>query len=237
VRIMLAGPPKTGNVWVKHILIATYGLRRLPAEHEPQDNAESFRRFVEAGRFEDGTIFHQHFRYSDEICDIAESLPAHVVTVLRNPYDTFVSFYHYIQRFRERFIAADSSDARVIDKPIDAPEVLELLKGTFGYHLVLANEWLQSGRSIVVRYEELHADPSRAVKQLTDQIEPVDALRIRDAIDHTGADQMRKRNDMLARHIRAATIDDWKNHLTEPHLEIFRTHHAALVQGLGYPLA
>jgi hypothetical protein len=234
---MIAGPPKTGNVWVKHILIAAYNLRRLPEEHEPQDNVESFRRFVEMGWFEDGTIFHQHFRYSDELCDIAESLPAHVVTVLRNPYDTFVSFNHYIQRFRERFIAANSSDARVVDKPIDAPEALELLKGSFGYHLVLANEWLQSGRSIIVRYEELHTDPLLVVKRLTDQIEPVDAPRIRIAINQSQADLLRKRNDMLARHIRTATIDDWKNYLTEQHLEIFRTHHAGLVQGLGYSLA
>lgn len=231
---MLAGPPKTGNVWVKHMLLSIYGLKRLPKEAEPTETVESFRNFVDAGLFEEGSIFHQHFRYSAELCDLADAVPCHLVTVIRNPYDTFVSFYHYIQRFSDIFSAADTTDAKVIGKPIDDPDVLELLKGTFGYHLVLANEWVNSGRSNIVRYEALHADPQREIRQLTDKIEPVADARIAAAIRNTQADKMRKRNDFLAKHIRSASVDDWKNHLSEPHLEVFRTHHAGLVQGLGY---
>ena len=36
---------------------------------------------------------HQHRRYSERWVDAIEAMPAHPVTIVRNPYDLFVSYY------------------------------------------------------------------------------------------------------------------------------------------------
>lgn len=238
MRLVIAGPPKAGNVWVKHILAECYGLTILP-EGVPERDIMGFRRFIESGAFADGTIFHEHFRFSPEFRPVADSIGCHMVTIVRDPYDMFVSYYHYIQRFSESFVRAapDSPESRAIGKVIDSPEALLVLKRPFEWYLLQANQWMHSGDSAVVRYEELHDDPVGAVRSLTARIEPADDARIHQALAASTPSALRQKSQPLALHVRSAIVGDWQNHLTDVHLEIFRNYHAELVRGLGYPLA
>lgn len=233
MRIVLAGPPKTGNVWVERILATAYGLRSIDAPPLIQDGVEGIRQFVERGGFPDGTIFHQHFRHSDEFVALMDDLTASIVTVLRDPYDTFVSLYFYIQRFSENYPVKSPARA-VAGKPLDAPETLRFLERNFGHHLDMASQWLRSGRSVVVRYEDMHADPVGETKRLTDRIEPVDQATVERAVAAADSRSMKQENRTLKKHIRSATVGDWRNHLTEVHLDIFRRAHAERLAALGY---
>lgn len=47
MRIIVAGPPKTGNIWVKHILAEVYGLKNLTPH--PRADAGQLKRFVDQG--------------------------------------------------------------------------------------------------------------------------------------------------------------------------------------------
>ena len=97
MRILIAGPPKTGNVWLKCLLGSIYDLELLKKPEVPlRPDLNLFKEWVEQGGFRDGTIFHQHYRYSDEFCRAVEAVPAHLVTIIRNPYDAFVSGYFTI---------------------------------------------------------------------------------------------------------------------------------------------
>lgn len=198
MRVMIAGPPKTGNVWVKHILAECYDLA-IRHEGIPDHDMTAFRRFVESGDFADGSIFHDHFYYSPEFRPLADSIGCHIVTVIRDPYDMFVSYYHYIQRFSESFILAapNSPESRAVGKAIDSPEALLVLKSPFGWYLLQANQWMHSGDSAVVRYEELHDDPVGAVQSLTARIEPVDDARIHQALAASAPSAMRQKSQPL----------------------------------------
>ena len=44
----------------------------------------------------------------------------------------------------------------------------------------------------------------------------------------------RRQSKGMARQVRVATAGDWRNHLTEAHLAIFRRCHADLIRSLGY---
>lgn len=234
MRLLLAGPPKTGNVWLENILAHVYGLTILKPPDVPATRDSDFEEFCGSGRFIDGSIFHQHFAPTERFFEIAESVNCRLLTAIRNPYDTFVSLYFYIQNFREDFIKAGDPGVAIINRPIDDPVVMDFLMHGFRPNLERARAWLRAERSIIVRYEDLHVDPFGETKRITNMIRPVSDDPIRDAIEASDASVLRKQNAGLAKHIRKAAVGDWRNHLNDQHLAIFRETHGDLIKSLGY---
>jgi hypothetical protein len=236
VRIIIAGPPKAGNVWLKCILGQIYDLRQLSMQETPKrPQFALFKSWVEAGGFPDGTIFHQHYDYSPELVDLIDALPAHTVTIIRDPYDAFVSSYYNIQKHQEDGLRSGRRTDQIMGKPLDHPDVLAFLRGGgFRNNMVRARQWMESGRTHIVRYERLHSDPVAELRQVTDQIGPVPDERIERALDACSADNMRKAGGAKSGHVRAAKVGDSKEKLNEEHLAIFRERHADLIRTLGY---
>jgi hypothetical protein len=196
----------------------------------------AFRAWVEGGRFPDQSIFHQHYDYSEEFCDLAAAVPAVVTTIIRDPYDQFVSLYFFVQAqagSSKRAAKGRAADI-MVGKPIDHPDALAYLQHGFGNDLRKGDAWLQSGRSVVVRYEELHTDPQMALERATSRIAPVEPERIVQAIEACEASNLLRSRKGLSKRIRSASVGDWRNHLGEPHLAIFRSQHAEVIRRLGY---
>ncbi len=236
MRIIVASPAKTGNVWIKNLLAKTYDLtilRKVPAI-TPAALAEH----IEKGLFPANSIFHQHFRPVKRFFELADSVGAHLVTTIRHPYDVFISQYYYVQNFSELFVPGSQLHF-MIGKPIDHPEIIAYLQRTdrgFGDRILQAVNWLESGRSIVTRYEDLVADTPLELERISAQIKPVHAKKIGKAVDASRADKMRRKNRTLATHIRKGTSGDWRNHLTAAHLEAINSAHGQLIERLGYPV-
>jgi hypothetical protein len=236
MRILIAAPPKTGNMWLKCLLGSIYDLRWLKdVELPPRPEPELFEEWVERGGFRDGTIFHQHYRYSDEFCRAVEAVPAHLVTIVRDPYDAFVSTYFTIQQRAAEGKLGKSRSTALAGKPLDHPDTLAFLDNDgYGGNLRRAANWLHSGRAVVLRYEELLRDPMGTLTRATDQIAPVAPERIAHAVEECSAENMRQRGAGMAKHVRTATVGDSKKHLSEEHLAIFRELYADLIRGMGY---
>ncbi len=131
MRIVIAGPPKSGNVWLKCILANIYGLRVLgPKETPERPLLRLFQDWAAHGGFPDGTIFHQHYDYSTELVDLIDAVPATTVTIIRDPYDAMVSLHHFVHA--QAGATGDEADARrattlmnrIVGKPIDHPDTL-----------------------------------------------------------------------------------------------------------------
>jgi hypothetical protein len=169
-----------------------------------------------------------------------DSVPAHLVTIVRDPYDAFVSMYHWMQtrteydRERGRVRPKERPRNALYNKPLDDPAILEFLAGPFGEHLRRADEWVHSGRAIVVRYEDLHRDAAGTLTKVTDQIEPVDLARIMQAVEACSAENMRNMSKRMSKHVRAATVGDSRGTLGDAHLKIFRDQYSDLLTSLGY---
>lgn len=240
MRIVISSPPKMGNKWIKCLLSRVYDLQWVIGEDSPDTNIERFELFVSEGRFPDNTIFHQHCKYKPKICDVIDEIPAHLVTIVRDPYDAFVSMYHWIQtrtdydRERGRVRKKERPRDAMVGKPIDDPLILEYLADGYGQQIQRAHEWVHSGRAIVVRYEDLHRDPVEALTRVTNQIEPVDTARIEKAVEACSVDNMRKMSKRMSQHVRAAKVGDSRDKLGEPHLRIFREKYSDLLTSLGY---
>ncbi len=233
MRFLIAGQPKTGNVWLRTILVAVYDLIDLNVriERVPR-NAAEFGEFVAAGSFIDQSVLHQHLNPKPEVLAGCATLDCHILSMVRNPYDAFVSFFFYINRSKERFQGTTSGV--LIDKPMDHPDVLEFIATTYTHHLAMARRWMVNDKAIVLRYEDLHANPLETVRAVTDRIAPVPDARIDQALSACSAEALRKRGGWLQNHIRVATTGDWRAHLLPVHLEHFRRHHADVIEALGY---
>jgi hypothetical protein len=240
MRIVISSPPKMGNKWIKCLLSRVYDLQWIIGEDSPDTNIERFDLFVSEGRFPDNTIFHQHCKYKPKICDVIDEIPAHLVTIVRDPYDAFVSMYHWIQtrtdydRERGRVRKKQRPRDAMVGKAIDDPLILEYLADGYGQQIQRAHEWVHSGRAIVVRYEDLHRDPVDALTRVTNQIEPVDRARIEQAIEACSVENMRKMSKRMSQHVRAAKVGESREKLGEAHLKIFREKYGELLTSLGY---
>lgn len=241
MRIAIISAPKTGNHWLKCLLGAVYDLTWLDGTQTPVAKPAAFADWVARGGFPDGSIFHHHARYSPTVADAVEQAPGRLATIVRDPYDGFVSLYAWSQdRASQAADFANEQRARPRDvlkgKPIDHPDVLAFLADGFGAYLTRADGWLRSGRATVVRYEGLHRDLVAELSAATDRIGGAEPARIVRAIDACRAATMRTMNETLAWHVRSAQVGESKERLSETHLAIFRDRHADTVRRLGYEL-
>ncbi|MDQ3227932.1 MAG: sulfotransferase domain-containing protein [Chloroflexota bacterium] len=236
VRIIIAGPPKAGNVWLKCLLGTIYQLRPLTNRDTPQrPQLHLFKQWLEEDKFPDGTIFHQHYDYQPELVDLIDAVPAHVATIIRDPYDGFVSSYFTIQGHQNDGKRAGRRTDVMAGKPLDDPAVISYLRnGGFRNNMRRAQDWLESGRSLMVRYERLHDDPIAELRSITDKIESVPDERIAAAIETCSAENMRNIGGERSKHVRAATVGDSREKLNDEHLTVFREKYADMIRALGY---
>jgi hypothetical protein len=231
VRIIIAGPPKTGNTWLRTILAHVYDLRPLEDHERPEPGILAFQAWVEAGCFRDGAIFITHRDYSPRFVELTAAIPSHLVTILRDPYDVFVSMYYYLNN---GFPMDESVDV-LIGKALDHPDVLNWLReGGFDRRLRQAQGWLESGCSLIVRYEGMHADPMATMQAVTDEIQPAPNERIAAAIEWCRAENMRQWAPEMPKFVRAARVGDSRDKLNAEHLAIFRDRYGDLIRALGY---
>jgi hypothetical protein len=239
MRIVIVSAPRSGNHWIECLLGTIYELHRMGGRDKPEaTRPQAVRQWLRNGGFPDGSHFHLHCRFSRKVCNIFEAVPAHLVTVVRDPYDVFVSYYYWTQQrvLMHREHGARRPRHRMVGRPLDDPEVLAFLADPKGFrtNLTTANSWLHSGRAIVVRYEDLHQCPIEALTRVTDQIAPVEPDRIVAAIEACRAENMRQKSAMMAWNVRVAKVGDSRERLSEAHLAIFRENHADLIRSLGY---
>ena len=236
MRIIIAGPPKAGNVWLKCILGHVYGLRPLTKRETPsRPQFHLLKAWIERGGFPDGTIFHQHYDYTTELADLIDSVPAHAVTIIRDPYDGFVSSYFTVQQHKDDGLRSGRRTDVMLGKPLSDPDVVAYLRnGGFRNNIRRAQDWMESGRTLLVRYERLHSDAVDELRAVTDQIQPVPDERIAAALETCSADNMRKMGGERSKHVRAAKVGDSREKLSEEHLAIFREKYGDMIRALGY---
>ena len=65
MRLLIASPPKTGNVWMEKLCSVAFGLRWLtegPAvDYWNSTDPDGLGGFLESGRFPEAAVCHQHF--------------------------------------------------------------------------------------------------------------------------------------------------------------------------------
>lgn len=238
MRIVIAGPPKTGNMWLKCLLGRAYGLRWLrPFETPERPDFAALHDWLSAGKFPDESIFHQHYDYSPEVAAALLAAPARLVTIVRDPYDAFVSTYYTMQLHAESQNQKGRKFTELMGKPLDDPAVIAFLReGGYRNNLEKARDWASCGQAVVLRYEELIRDPLASLRRAADQLGPASDERLNVAIDYCTADKMRERTKGGKSHVRSATVGDSRRQLSAEHFAAFRDAYGDVIADLGYPV-
>jgi len=223
-------------MWLKCLLGRAYGLRWLRGFETPERaDLSALTSWLSANRFPDGTIFHQHYDYRSEVADALDAVPAHVVTIVRDPYDAFVSTYYTLQQHSSENNQKGRKFTELMGKPLNDPAVIEFLRqGGYRNNLEKARDWANSGRAVVLRYESLIQDPLAELQRASEMIAPISVESLETAIDYCRADRMRQRTKGGSKHVRAATVGDSERQLTADHLDAFREAYAEIIAELGY---
>jgi hypothetical protein len=238
MKVVIASTPKTGNNWLKLLLMEIY---RLPAVELPSPFSEEKVAGL-PGRW----IAHEHYRPTAPVVSWGDREKIVFLTTIRHPGDALVSLYHYARAYAEdpRW---ERDPLGVTRKDLDGPgeHVLAVVRAGhdgFARYLGISLDWMANGRSIVVRYEDLCRDPEGEMQRVVRAIHarrpeaglPLD--RVAGAVAACEIGMLRKGLGLDPSFFRKGGAGDWVKELPDSVLEAFRSFppYPEIFARLGY---
>jgi hypothetical protein len=223
LRVAIFSTPKTGNSWLRALIRHAYGLPDVYLAPE-----RSFRSFADLGP---AWVSHQHYFPSEELVATLLAEEITVLTTLRHPGDTLVSYFQYVASSPN---PPESPDDELLlkDKGSIGDHTAEFARRFFPAIYSYSKAWSDLGAQ-VVRYEDLFANPLKVLRGLAALLgaAPEDSLRW--AVLLCRPDVFRVSGEVDPRHLWSARPKQWKSELpsalvdrlrtTEPYVEICRT--------------
>ena len=232
LRILIVSTGKTGNTWLKHLLANIYDLPIVAT-------GKAF----DAGELESlglRWVAHQHYRARADLIDCGRRNNIVFVTTLRHPCDALVSKFHFVRNLghRLKFADVDRSPVMALDGDKIGENTASYVLDDFSATLDISLNWLRSGESLLIRYEDLKREPVAALQELTNAICKVPLYRIGGAIEACTIDQMRKMKGMEPRFFRQGQVGGWRTELPQEIIDIFRhtPPYPSQFKELGYSL-
>ncbi|MBS3735245.1 MAG: sulfotransferase domain-containing protein [Phycisphaerae bacterium] len=231
LRIMIGASPRTGNNWLSHLLTETYGLTRV------FDIGGASR--LPLVRPDAPFVLYQHILPTRFVLDWGRRTGVMFVTMVRNPADVFLSFYHMANAFHREGMGGNFNKQPgvegILGQPLDSDGVYVFLAHHFE-QLYTSLFWVLSERAIVVRYEDLHADTADTLAELTERIRPVGRDRIDAAVAACSKDRLRAKSKFMQLNVRRGQVGESAEQLNEKHFAILRDRLADELGVLGYEL-
>ena len=232
MKILVASAPKTGNTWLTHLLRTIYDLRRIRLP------------FPFDANIADGTgsnwIILQHYRPTPDLLAWADAHDVNIVTPIRHPGDLLVSLW-YMLRTKSHVLSANMRGLESVlkDGKHMGEGTIHYVETYFHDELQCMRAWMESGRSHIVRYEDLWRDPIATFGELTSKIAPVSSDRIEATVDLCDINLLRAlQNDPEGKFFRKGGPGSWREDLPDKVLSILRSQdpYPELFHALGYTL-
>ncbi|CAA9534548.1 MAG: hypothetical protein AVDCRST_MAG59-149 [uncultured Thermomicrobiales bacterium] len=240
MRIVIVDPLLTGDVSLAEMLRSIYGLATVVRVATPRRAGGGQRLSVE--QFPSDAVSRYSGPPADETVSVLADAGAHVIALLRDPYDAFVAVYRGAQSEQptnQRQARKRRSDV-MVGKPIDHPDVLGFLSHEFPSTLSRTTGWLLDADAVPVRLEDLEADPASVLRTVSDRIAPVAPGLIAETVAAWSATPGARPTDATRdrpRHVRRAApvpVGESRQELGDAHYALSREHLADHIVGLEY---
>ncbi len=228
LKILIIGPPKTGNTWVKQLLSLIYDVPIVFVDYTLDIAPEMM------NGLGDRWAAHQHWLLTPDLLRWGHENGVVFVTTLRHPGDTLVSLYHFLRNYADVYRSAADVNVDLMnldrmasgtpsgDKKQVGKHVLWYVQEQFQYDLEKTLSWLRSPETLAVRYEALWRDPLTALTQLTDRICPVSRDCIERAIEACDIGLMRSLAERDQQFFRQGGVGGWRTELPPEALAMLR---------------
>jgi hypothetical protein len=193
LKIVILSAPKTGNTWLRWLLHYAY---KIPIVELPEVWARGC-----ADDFPPRFVTHQHLPPGKSLVRWLVESRAVVLTTIRHPADTFLSYFHHVKWH-------DNASAAMLRQDGDRPgkNALKYITYWFPELYALSLAWAKLG-SRVVRYEDLLVDPLSQLREVTSKIVPLDEERVKAAVFLCKPEQLTRVVD--PRHLRTCSARQW----------------------------
>jgi hypothetical protein len=199
LKIVILSAPKTGNTWLRWLLHYAYKIQivELPPEWAPGCADDFPPRFVT----------HQHLFPSESLVRWLVESRAVVLTTIRHPADTFLSYFHYVKWHDD---AGSDPSAAMLKQDGDRPgkNALKYVTYSFPESYAISLAWAKLG-SHVVRYEDLLVDPLSQLREVTSKIVPLDEERLKAAVFLCKPEQLTRPGLVDPLHLRTRSARRW----------------------------
>ncbi len=231
LKVVIASTPKTGNTWLEYLLSTIYDLPIVDLAW-PFDTDT-----IDA--LGDRWVGHQHYAYNSTISKWGERENAVFITTIRHPGDVLVSLYYHVRNNHQSGGDFGPGATLLVDDDGSfSQHIVSYIANFFYIHLNTSITWIHSGKSYLIRYEDLWRDPVTTLVQLTEEIHPVTLDRIERAVEQSDIDLMRKLSGLDPKFFRQGAVGGWRRSLPLEILSLFRecNPYPAQFAAMGYTL-
>lgn len=231
MKILIVSQAKTGNTWTKNLLSAVY---RLPIVDFPTSIYDE-----SVHGLGSNWISQAHLIPKIDLIEWAQSNSVTLVTCIRHPADVLVSLKYYVNNYRNSpDMPKELIEVFCTERQDETESISRYLKEAYFLDVQMNVLWLLSGKSIIVRYEDLWRDPFEALKKLTDEISIVSQGDIDRAIEKCDINLLRKYPGNDSKFFRKGRVGDWRKELPAEHIDIFKSYppYPAQLRCLGYTM-
>jgi hypothetical protein len=164
MRVAIVSTPRSGNMWLRRLLVTLYGLEERSA-HTPDEVAWE--------ALPDGCVLQLHWHRTPAFRELLEQFGFSVAVVARHPLDVLVSILHFAPHEPQtaRWLDGEGGDeAQLIGADPTDPAFFRYATGPRAKALLsITPEWWALADAHI-RYEDLVEDAPVALARLVDQL-------------------------------------------------------------------
>ncbi|KAF8787306.1 Sulfotransferase family cytosolic 1B member 1 like protein [Argiope bruennichi] len=189
--IIIASYPKTGTTWLQYIVLQIISKgESFPTFNDLLDKVTPFMEMTGVEAIDNLTgvrIYKHHYRYNM----VKKNPKAKVLYTYRNPADTVISFYHFIQGIWEKKIDLDEFFDGFLSGNIEY--------GRYFEHVMSFLAHKNDDNLMLISYEKLYANPKEGILQIAKFLGDEyyqnlleDESLLNTILEHTSFDYMKK---------------------------------------------
>ena len=227
VRLAVISTPRSGNTWFRFLLHSAFGLEQH-AVHNPDE--------IDWANLPERYVLQLHWSPSESLRRQFTAHDIQTVTLARHPLGVLISILHYVanRSTSARWLeGAGGDESSIVGALPRSGAFLRYATGSRAQALLAVSaDWWNVPGACRVRYEELVADPLRALERLATELGVEPVVPLSEAIDTFSIKRLREvRHDQ---HAWRGDPDLWKTLLPAAEAQQICAAHSAVMQTLGY---